>query len=302
MDTEQDLLDEDLQDNAPGPEPHDVSAVPLPAAPAAAQAAPAPVTGIDSLKPGWWIRENTPPEPSIDYGRVNAIRDLYNAVPTKEANSAIEMATRLEGILGFDADRKAGVSTTEALRKWAPKMYFNNPGAVSRMIQPPFAPGVTNVGGHELIQTGPNRYQLAPPKLTEETGDIPLRPLVTPEGKILGYGKQTKGGLHAKWNTPEGQAKASSMIQGYNSELRTIDNAIKAAQFAGDSAREAQLQKESDQIRKNLHDLNQSLRSNTATATNAGGIPTVTTKEQYDALPSGAEYLNGKSNRRHRKP
>jgi hypothetical protein len=143
-----DLLDdEDLMDSGDAADTPDVPAMPLPAA-----AAPAPAVAQPGALPDkWWIAP--PKAPEIDRSRVNAIRDLYNAVPPGEAGKAIEMATRLEGILGFDADVKSGVPTTDALRKWAPKMYFNHPGAVSRLVQPPFTPGVTNVGDERLIQT-----------------------------------------------------------------------------------------------------------------------------------------------------
>lgn len=142
---EEDLMDEDLQGLDQGESADDASALPLPEV---TTPKPAPAaTGLDALPPNWWIPKQ---EPQVDYGRVNAIRDLYNAVPAKEANQAVEMATRLQGVLGFDADVKAGVPTVEALRKWAPKMYFNHPGAVSRLIQPPatpFQPSTTTVGG-----------------------------------------------------------------------------------------------------------------------------------------------------------
>jgi hypothetical protein len=254
-----------------------------------------PATGINALPARWWERQA--PAPSIDYGRVNALRDLYNTVPTKEANQAVEMATRLEGVLGFDADVKSGVPTMEALRKWAPKLYFNHPGAVSRLVQPPFTPSMTNVGGHNLIQTSPQRFQFPPvPPAAEETGDIALRPMVTPEGKVLGFGRQTKAGLHAKWNTPEvPDVKASDEIR----RLTALANGYqKAADAAGSREEASKLQKKHLEALDSL----EQLRSRKIAAPASGELPVITTKEQYDALPHGATYLNGKSNKPHRKP
>lgn len=272
----------------------DAPAVPLPSTTAAAPRG----TGINTLPPGWWEQQAAPAAP--DYGRINALRDLYNTVPTKDANQAVEMATRLEGILGFDADVKSGVPTMEALRKWAPKLYFNHPGAVSRLVQPPFTPTVAKVGGHDLIQTSPQRFQFPPaPPMAEESGDIPLRPLKTPEGKILGYGKTTKTGMHAKWNTPEvPDIKISDEIRRLSTLAKEYSNSEK---LAGSDAEAAQFSKKKSEALSALENL-RSRKSSAIENAPPGDIPLVTTKEQYDALPSGAVYLNGKSNKKHRKP
>jgi hypothetical protein len=235
LDEEQDTDMQDAADNTGG----DVPALPLPSAPAQPAAQPAGNPG--ALPPNWWIAP--PKAPEIDRSRVNAIRDLYNAVPPGEAGKAIDMATRLEGILGFDADVKSGVPTTDALSKWAPKMYFNHPGAVSRLVQPPFTPGVTNVGDERLIQTSPNRYQLLPKPMPTDIGPLNARPIQTPEGKILGFGLPSKSGIHTKWNADEKSlAKTSDMIHAYSAQLRSLDKAIESAGFSGDKARETKYQ------------------------------------------------------------
>lgn len=283
------LDDEDLTDgDAP-----DVTAMPLPAA-----AAPAPAAAQGALPDKWWIAPPKPPE--IDRGRVNAIRDLYNAVPSGEANKAIEMATRLEGVLGFDADVKAGVPTTEAIKKWAPKMYFNHPGAVSRLIQPAFAPGITNVGDERLIQTSPNRYQLLPKPTPTDVGPLNARPIQTPEGKILGFGLPSKSGIHTKWNADEKSlAKTSDMIHAYNAQLRSLDKAIESAGFAGDKARETKYQTQRDGVLSALDQLTKGVRG--PESSNAGGPPKITTQAEYDALPHGTVYIS-KNGKQHRKP
>src|SRR5258706_12977685 len=47
--------------------------------------------------------------------QIEFIRDVYNKLPAGEAAKAVEMATQLEGRLGYDADVQAGASPHEAL-------------------------------------------------------------------------------------------------------------------------------------------------------------------------------------------
>jgi hypothetical protein len=294
LDEEQDTDMQDAADNAGG----DVPALPLPSAPAQPAAQPAGNPG--ALPPNWWIAP--PKAPEIDRSRVNAIRDLYNAVPPGEAGKAIEMATRLEGILGFDADVKSGVPTTDALRKWAPKMYFNHPGAVSRLVQPPFTPGVTNVGDERLIQTSPNRYQLLPKPMPTDIGPLNARPIQTPEGKVLGYGLATKSGLHPRWNTEDkSQPKTSDMIHAYSAQLRGLEKDMEAANFAGDKAKEAEFQRQHQEALSGLYNITKGAVKGPPAAAKEQGPPKITSKAEYDALPHGAVYIS-KNGKPHRKP
>lgn len=129
---------------------------------------PAPGPGQYRTPEGVLIN-GTPPPPPPDYDRAAAIAELYRRVPVKQANDAILAATRLEGMLGFDADRKAGVPVMEALQKWSPKMYADHPSAIASLqkagaaaAQAPFVPSMTELGGEKLFHMGPNRYQFAP--------------------------------------------------------------------------------------------------------------------------------------------
>lgn len=294
-----DLLDEE-QDALPADDvgSGDVPALPLPSAPSAPSATAA---NPGALPPNWWFPQ--PKAPEIDRGRVNAIRDLYNAVPAGEAGKAIEMATRLEGMLGFDADVKSGISTLEAIKKWVPKMYFNHPGAVSRLMQPAFSPGVTNVDGERLIQTSPNRYQLLPKSATTDVGPLNARPIMTPEGKVLGFGLPSKSGIHTKWNADEKSlAKTSDMIHAYNAQLRSLEKAIETAGFAGDKAKETKYQGQRDEVLSALDQLTKSVRGPSAPGPAASAQPVkITTQAEYDALPHGARYIS-KNGKPHRKP
>lgn len=111
----------------------------------------------------------TPPPPPPDLDRSAAIADLYRRVPLEQANKAIEAATRLEGMLGYDADRKAGIPVMEALTKWSPKMYFNHPAAVASLMRSsaagkaaPFVPSATTIDGQKMFQMSPNRFAFPP--------------------------------------------------------------------------------------------------------------------------------------------
>lgn len=293
-------------DNAPADtSAEDASAVPLGgAAPqAAAGASTGPVTGMNTLPKGWWIAENQPKPPQdtvLNQDRIDAVNTLYQRVGAKKTMEAIEMATRLEGILGRDADIQAGMPAMEATRKWAPKMYFNHPGAVSRMVQPPFTPSMLNVGGHDLIQTGPQRFQFPPaPPFSPGTGDIQTRALKDEAGNVLGQAVQSKGGYHIKWAGVDPEAlKPSDRVHAYNAMLNSM--AKEADMVRGPEARD-ELAKKRAEIRNKLYDLTEGKRSAKANAP-ASSPPVVTTKEQYDALPSGTIYLNGKSNKKHQKP
>jgi hypothetical protein len=91
------------------------------------------------------------------------------------AGPAITQALRLEGLLGFDADRKAGVPVAEAMAKWASKLYADHPSvaaALSKKPPTPFSPTETQVGGQSLIQMSPNRFSFKP----KATGEAALKP------------------------------------------------------------------------------------------------------------------------------
>lgn len=142
--------------NAGIPIPQGASAVPVPSSNPAEQ---------------WWIPK-PPKDNSIDYDERNrreAVGEMLRNAPFKDAGKAIEMAMRLEGMLGFDADRKAGVPVMEALMKWSPKLHFSSPSAqvalmrqAGNMSGQPFIPSSTTVDGQKLFQMSPHRYAFPP--------------------------------------------------------------------------------------------------------------------------------------------
>jgi hypothetical protein len=107
----------------------------------------------------------------------------FRELPPDIAMKAVEAAEQLEGKLGFDADVAAGVPQEKALAKWAPKMYRRNPAVIARLTQPQFQPTTRQVGGQTLIQTSPNRFQIAPQG--QPTGPIEAQEVMGPGGQAL---------------------------------------------------------------------------------------------------------------------
>lgn len=148
-----------------------VAAPPTPDAAPDIQALPTPYQGEHALLPSegaplpekWWLPSPPQGARSQPFSATPFIRDVFEKGigGTKEAQAAITQALQLEGILGFDADRKAGVPVAEAMAKWAPKMYAQHPNVAAsfaRKPPAPFVPTEATVGGQKLIQVSPNRF------------------------------------------------------------------------------------------------------------------------------------------------
>jgi hypothetical protein len=120
-----------------------------------------------AIAPDWWIPH--PPQ-QRPWSALPFAQAAFQSLPPDAANKAITVALRLEGLLGFDADRKAGVPVAEAQAKWASKLYADHPAVAAAMMkQPakPFSPTETQVGGQSLIQMSPNRFSFKPKALGE---------------------------------------------------------------------------------------------------------------------------------------
>jgi hypothetical protein len=126
-----------------------------------------PQFNTDISKGPTWSALPAPYQPPVQSGPWDATQFIQAAsreLPIAEATKAIESATQLEGVLGYDADIKAGVPTHDALTKWAPKLFFKHPAVALRAAaaQPQFKPSQVEVGGQSLIQMSPNRFSFAP--------------------------------------------------------------------------------------------------------------------------------------------
>ncbi len=182
---------------------------------------------------GW---EQQPPASSQPQGfsATPFIRDVFERGigGTKEAQAAITQALQLEGILGFDADRKAGVPVAEAMAKWAPKMYATHPNVAIDALRhqaPPFVPTKLNVAGQDMFMMGPGHAQFAPKQASEGLKQSDrMHGLVAEAARLKDaiasednqaqeqeYRKQYKevlGELH-KLTTPQGAGSASGGVR-----------------------------------------------------------------------------------------
>lgn len=76
----------------------------------------------------WWLKQPPQIAQQQPWSATPFVQAVFSEgiAGTKEGQAAITQAIRLEGILGYDADVKAGMSVPEALQKWGPKMYYPN--------------------------------------------------------------------------------------------------------------------------------------------------------------------------------
>lgn len=149
------------------------------------QAAPQPIP--------WWITA------ADDFREQRRQEDFLRSAlanqTSTDGTAAIDRAMQLEGILGFDSDRRAGVPVQEALMRHAPKMYFKSPASVSRLetglararpVTQPFVPTVTDVGGQQLFQISPQRFSFGPRKPTDKPTGL------SPEGRLKALSTQLR--------------------------------------------------------------------------------------------------------------
>lgn len=102
--------------------------------------------------PSWMVQPTPPPSMSSDESmrRIEDISQEISRLPANQAMQAMQMAIQLEGMLGFEADRKAGIPMQDAMAKWAPKIYFRNPASMPGAIKafaPPPTPRAVNIPG-----------------------------------------------------------------------------------------------------------------------------------------------------------
>jgi len=191
-------------------------------------------------------------EEAAQANRLEMIRNIFNKVPTAEAFKAIEAATKLEGALGYDADIRAGASSLEALTKWAPKLFYNNPNAILKAAQPAFKPSEMDVGGRHLIQTSPNRFQVMPADLG--TGALEGRPITDQSGEVIGY--DAPGAKHViRPSTMREGATIREQITLNNARLRGLEKQMQTAMINRDKAGLATLQKKHQQVLDDLEAL-----------------------------------------------
>lgn len=147
------------------------------------------------------------------------IQNLMAQAGPVNANQAVEKAMRLEGQLGFAADVKSGMPITDAMKRWAPKMYWNSP---ANML------GLARLQEQQKMNAA-RLSQMAQSKLP--SGPITAQEIRTPQGEVVARFVPGQGGhkymLPVKPEqeglTREQQFRVLAM------RLKDIDNEMKAA-------------------------------------------------------------------------
>lgn len=252
------------------------------------QAAPQPVP--------WWITQaDQEAQRRKDQEELQAqINQQQEGDTSAQAARGIERAMQLEGVLGFDADRKRGVPVQEALMKWAPKMYFRNPSAVARISRDysqsqPFAPTETQVGGQRLIQVSPRRFQVAPP--APAPGQEPGSPVQAsevrgPNGEVLQYAARGKGGaIHLLSKQRDNlQLSPSQKLQVMRTQLVELNKQIDSA--IGDPEATKALKAQHDIVMEAISELAPSKSKAAAPAAKTGPDKPEARKEAQDLIKS----------------
>lgn len=195
--------------------PADIQALPAPVQPPSNIGQP---SAGGPLPAQWWIPPAQNQQQQQPWSALPFAQAAFSQLPPHIAGPAITQALRLEGLLGFDADRKAGVPVAEAMAKWASKLYADHPSvaaSLSRQPAKPFVPNEINVGGQSLIQMSPNRYSYKPNAPGEN-----LKPAELMHGTVSELNQLSKAIDHAMESRDQPAARA--LRQRYNEALNRL--------------------------------------------------------------------------------
>lgn len=177
----------------------------------------------------WWLPSVPQQKP---WSALPFAQAAFSQLPPNVAGPAITQALRLEGLLGFDADRKAGVPVAEAMSRWASKLYADHPSVAASLSHAPFTPKEVDVGGHKLIMTGPNRASFPPAPPFDASKPVNAQPVMLNGMPIPGYSAvPTAHGLHMINQSQKNMGPAQQemilnrLINSEEQSLRNADNA-----------------------------------------------------------------------------
>lgn len=267
----------------------------------------------------WWMAQQD------EELRNQRIQEQARQEAQMQTNQAYVRAKQLEGQLGFAADIQAGVPMPTALAKWMPKIHAGNPASygkalntaipqMSRFARPDFSPTETSVGGTRMLQVTPGRFVVAPGQSTKAPSTFEPRSMTLPGGGTMIERSPGMWINAPRQPAPREEAKSVSVsIPDPTGKFSVGTRRMTEAQFAADQASQeladlqAKLEKAKsshftrqstvDDLQKQVDDKSKELQELQRPA----DTEKVTTKAQYDALPSGTTYI-GKDGRRYRKP
>lgn len=261
----------------------------------------------------WWIAEQDRAANEM------RIKRQAQQEAMMQTNEAYTRAKQLEGQLGFAADIQAGVPMPTALAKWMPKIHAGNPASyaksltaaipsISRMARPEFRPTETNVGGTRMLQVTPGRFVVAPNPASKVPSTFEPRSMTLPGGGTM-IERSPGFWINApRQAAPREEAKTVSVsIPDPTGKFSVGTRRMSERQFAIEKAQQELADLESraknasaskmEELSGQIVDKRQEIQDLQRPA----DTEKVTTKEQYDALPSGTMYI-GKDGRRYRKP
>jgi hypothetical protein len=221
--------------------------------------------------------------------------------------AAAEATIQLEGRQGLEKGMAAriaqGMSAPEAFRQelplWAPKLLYKHPPAladVMRELQPAknVIPQTTTLAGQQVIYN-PAGGGFKVIEQTPQTGaSVNAIPILDESGNTIAFGRP---GAHGEViPLPRGESTTKTM-RSLRKEKRELEKAKQNAALLGTDTSSidadlAAVQAEMDQL---------------ATGTKAtpaqakGALVKVSSKEEYDKLPSGADYIAPDGSIRHKK-
>ncbi len=235
-------------------------------------------------------------------------------LPVDEALRATEAATRFIGQRGYMREIQSGANAAQAFAKWGPMLFRQATGipeAIDRSVPTPITP-------QQLIQNKLNQAKFDAAQEAAKAKALAATQMTPYQEASLALRKQameakpppTDETVTEEYQTKPVKAQAARAAQAASSGLGFLGIGAHPA-LPAVPAVEAQPAKTIKQTRKlrSGEQANFAPKETQAAPTPVDlpnpaqpqGAQTVTTKAQYDALPSGAIYI-GKDGKRYKKP
>lgn len=273
-----------------------------PQGPAAPSLAPRPTPPMTAPPPA------NPLSPEALANNMNWARLQYQLAntPIGEAEQAVAQALKFQALRQYQNDIAAGMAPDKALAKSAVQMFANpkqsNLGQAASFIRSttPSAPKLIDVGGM-LYRQNPDG------SVTALTTGRPAR-RYNVGGVLYEQGPDGKMTAITPPKLPPGEklSEADKALLGADvADLKATEKKVESTDEHGFGLFHplGGNKSEMDALRKKAQDLRQKIQVQYGHGTRSatGNSEQITTKAQYDALPSGTVYV-GKGGKRYRKP
>jgi hypothetical protein len=252
---------------------------------------PAPAPRPEFTSGGARILYGTENMPALPGGGINEAYAAEQRGLQGDNQQATQQAIRLQGLMEFQALTRGGMDSAEAIRKVAPKLYFNAPQATELSLRPPKVSQIKQLQPPQMI-TNPDgsKYVTSPGGGWQYVAPMKA-PAVPKEVQPLDQKtalKTAEGDISAAQKALVFATTSPSLLP------RERPAAIDAARTALEQAKAAQ----SNIVRQAMQPRGDKVMPPPSEDV---AEPTVTSKAQFDALPKGATYT-GRDGRKYRKP